>query len=92
MRRGLRRAVVGTAAISHVANKSAQAGAAQAQQAAAAQAQPAPVAAAPPAPPPAATDAMDSKVEQLTKLADLNKAGILSDEEFAAEKAKILAS
>jgi hypothetical protein len=91
MPRALRRAVIGTAAVSHVANKSAQAGAAQAQQAAAAQAQPA-AAAAPQAAPPSATDAMDAKVAQLTKLADLNKAGILSDEEFAAEKAKILAS
>lgn len=29
-------------------------------------------------------------MEQLTKLADLHKAGILSDEEFATQKARIL--
>lgn len=88
----LRRAVVGAAAVHHVAEKSAEAGAAQAQQAAAAQAPVAPVAAPPQAAPASATDAMDSKVEELTKLAELNKAGVLTDEEFAAEKAKILAS
>jgi hypothetical protein len=48
-----------------------------AQQAAA----PPPVAAAPPE---------DDKFAQLEKLAELNKQGILTDEEFAAEKAKIL--
>jgi hypothetical protein len=43
------------------------------------------------APPPAAPDA-DDKFAQLEKLAELQKQGILTDEEFAAEKAKILAS
>jgi hypothetical protein len=33
-----------------------------------------------------------SEVEQLKQLADLHAAGALTDEEFAAEKAKILAS
>jgi hypothetical protein len=47
------------------------------QQAAAA----APVAAAPPA---------EDPMEQLTKLGQLHEQGILTDEEFAAEKAKIL--
>ena len=47
--------------------------------------------AAPPAPaaPPAGDD-MDAKIEQLQKLAKLRDAGILTDEEFAAEKAKLL--
>jgi hypothetical protein len=34
----------------------------------------------------------DEKVAQLQKLGELKQAGILSEEEFAAEKAKILAS
>jgi hypothetical protein len=41
------------------------------------------------APPPAAAPA-DDKFAQLEKLSELNKQGILTDEEFAAEKAKIL--
>ena len=48
-------------------------------------AQPAPAPAAPSAPP---RDA----VQQLKELADLKAQGILTDEEFAAEKAKILAA
>jgi membrane protease subunit (stomatin/prohibitin family) len=43
------------------------------------------------APAPAAPPEED-KFAQLEKLAELNKQGILTDEEFAAEKAKILAS
>lgn len=44
-------------------------------------------------PPQAAAPAaeMDSKVDALTKLGALKEQGILTDEEFAAEKAKILA-
>jgi hypothetical protein len=41
---------------------------------------------APPAPPPAAPD----PIEQLTQLAALKDQGILTEEEFAAQKAKIL--
>lgn len=33
-----------------------------------------------------------SSVDELSKLADLHQQGVLSDEEFAAQKAKILAS
>ena len=40
-------------------------------------------------PPPAPTE--DSDVEQLQKLSQLHDSGALTDEEFAAEKAKILA-
>ena len=46
------------------------------------------------APPPAAVAAPaagDDMMAQLQKLADLKAAGILSDEEFAAAKAKLLA-
>ena len=41
------------------------------------------------APPPAAEPAEDP-IEQLQKLGQLHEQGILTDEEFAAEKAKIL--
>jgi len=50
-----------------------------------------PVMEAPPAPAPAAAPAM-SNVEQLTELANLHAEGVLTDAEFAAEKAKILAN
>jgi len=40
-------------------------------------------------PPPAPTE--DLEVEELQKLAQLHDSGALTDEEFAAEKAKILA-
>ena len=48
-------------------------------------------AAAPPPPAPAAAGGGDDLMAQLSKLADLKAAGILSDEEFAAAKAKLLA-
>ena len=56
---------------------------AQAQQQAAA---PAPAAQAP-----AAAPSMDEKIAQLQDLASLKTAGVLTDEEFAAQKARILA-
>jgi Short C-terminal domain len=43
----------------------------------------------PPAPPPA--PAVDP-IEQLKELAELRQQGVLTDEEFAAQKAKILAT
>jgi Short C-terminal domain len=46
---------------------------------------------APPPPPPApAASAEDDTIAQLTKLGELKAAGILTEEEFAAQKAKIL--
>ena len=47
---------------------------------------------APPPPPPAApaADPMDAKMAELEKLGRLHESGVLTDEEFAAEKAKIL--
>jgi len=48
-------------------------------------------AAAAPAPAPAATAPADNLMDELGKLADLKAAGVLSDEEFAAAKAKLLA-
>lgn len=59
------------------------------QQAAPPAVQPSPPPDAPP-PPPAATGITDDVVEQLTKLGDLRDAGILTEEEFAAKKAKML--
>jgi hypothetical protein len=63
-----------------------QMGKAQAQQAEAQQA------AAPPPPPAAEAPASggDDLTAQLLKLADLHTAGVLSDDEFAAAKAKLL--
>ena len=44
-----------------------------------------------PAPPPAAAPAAPDPIEQLKELGQLHQQGILTDEEFAAQKAKILA-
>jgi hypothetical protein len=52
--------------------------------------QPAPVAEAPPAP--EATDPMDAKLAQLRQLGELKAQGVLSEDEFAAQKARILGS
>jgi len=57
---------------------------AKAQQAQAAQEAP------PAAPPPPTAEPAEDPYEKLERLADLHTKGILSDEEFAAEKAKIL--
>jgi hypothetical protein len=47
---------------------------------------------APPPPPPApAASGTDDVIEQLTKLGQLRDQGILTDEEFAAQKARVLA-
>ncbi len=45
---------------------------------------------APPPPPPAQAPAEDDMFEQLQRLAQLHDQGILTDEEFAASKARIL--
>jgi hypothetical protein len=44
----------------------------------------------PPPPPPAPAPAAADPIEQLKELAALKQQGILTDEEFAAQKAKIL--
>jgi membrane protease subunit (stomatin/prohibitin family) len=51
-----------------------------------------PVAAAPAAPPPAAAPDMDAKIAQLAQLGQLKDQGVLTQAEFDAQKAKILAS
>src|SRR3954464_15723183 len=62
---------------------------AQIQQLQAQAAAPVPAAAAPAAP---AGNSMDQKMVQLQQLGELKNAGILTDDEFAAQKAAILAS
>ena len=52
--------------------------------------EPPPPAYAPPPPPPLAADEPDM-LEQLQKLGELRAAGVLTEAEFAAQKAKILA-
>ena len=52
--------------------------------------EPPPPAYAPPPPPPPADDAPDM-LDQLQKLGELRDAGVLTEAEFAAQKAKILA-
>jgi Short C-terminal domain len=44
------------------------------------------------APPPAPSGGGESRVDQLKELASLKAQGVLTDEEFASEKARILAS
>ncbi|KLN34162.1 SHOCT domain-containing protein [Cellulosimicrobium cellulans] len=46
---------------------------------------------APPAPAPAAAPDMDARIAQLTQLGALRDQGVLSPEEFEAQKARILA-
>ena len=77
--------IAGTATAVSGKVQQSQAEAAQAQQAQAAPPPPAPVAA------PVAAPAEDDMFVQLAKLGDLHTAGVLSDEEFSAAKAKILA-
>ena len=57
-----------------------------------AQQQAAPVYAPPPQPAPAASTAGDDRISVLKQLGELHAQGILTDEEFAAEKAKVLSS
>jgi membrane protease subunit (stomatin/prohibitin family) len=83
-----RRPLLRAAAVGGVAYMGAKAGTNKAiQQEGAQQAQPAPAAA--PAPAPAAAE--DDTITRLQKLAELHTAGALTDEEFAAAKAQVLA-
>ncbi len=78
-----------TAVSGKVSNKQQQKAAAKQQQADAAQQQAAPP---PPSEPAPAAPSMDDKMASLAKLGELKESGVLTDEEFAAEKAKILNS
>ena len=86
-----RRPLLRAAAVGGVAYMGAKAGSNRAnQQQAAQQAQP--VAPEPaPAPAPAAGAGDDDTITRLQKLADLHNSGALTDEEFAAAKAQVLA-
>jgi len=64
----------------------------QQRQAQAAQAQAAPAQAAVPAPAAPAAEAGDDWAEKLQQLSTLKNQGVLSEEEFTAAKAKIIAS
>jgi hypothetical protein len=46
----------------------------------------------PPAPPPPAGGMSQAAIDELKQLAQLHEQGVLTDEEFAAQKAKILGS
>jgi hypothetical protein len=46
----------------------------------------------PPPPAPPSQDASSSMIDQLNQLADLHQRGVLSDDEFAAAKAKLFSS
>jgi hypothetical protein len=87
---GLLRAVTRTAAIAGtatvVSNRVSRRQARRWGAQEAAQPQPAPVAAPPPAAP-----SSQSVIDQLTQLGELKSQGILTEDEFAAQKAKLLA-
>lgn len=85
-RRGM--GIVGVAATAKVVSNRTQAKADAEREA---QAAATPAAAQAPAAVPAAAPAGDDMVAQLQKLADLKAAGVLSEDEFAAAKAKVLA-
>ncbi|MDF3301487.1 SHOCT domain-containing protein [Streptomyces tropicalis] len=53
--------------------------------------QPAPQAPAAPAPPPSTEDDMNNKIDQLKRLGELKAQGVLTDEEFEAQKRQVLA-
>jgi Short C-terminal domain len=81
-----RRPLLRAAAVGTVAYQGSKRGAMAAQNQAA-QAAPAP---SPAAPPPAAPAPADPTVEKINQLAQLHASGALTDEEFAAAKAKLL--
>jgi membrane protease subunit (stomatin/prohibitin family) len=84
-----RRPLLRAAAVGGVAYMGAKAGTNRAMQQDPAQQAPAPAPAA--APVQAAPPAEDDTITKLQKLADLHTAGALTDEEFAAAKAQVLA-
>ncbi len=97
--RGMARTAVvagtATAVSNRVSRRQANRWGAQDQQAQAEQAppeysQPPPQYAAPPPEP--AADPMDAKLAQLQQLGELKAQGVLSEDEFAAQKARLLAS
>ena len=92
--RGVARTAVIAGTATHVSNNVSrrQAGRWQAQQEQQQPAQQEYAAPPPPAPAAPAATGMDAKLEQLKELGALKEQGVLSEEEFAAEKARILGS
>ncbi|MGO8873667.1 MAG: SHOCT domain-containing protein [Acidimicrobiales bacterium] len=92
-----RRPLLRAAAVGGVAYMGAKAGtnkamqSQQAQQGAPAEAAAAPTAPPAPAAPAAAAPAGDDTISRLQELANLHASGVLTDDEFAAAKAKVLA-
>ncbi|MEU9320268.1 SHOCT domain-containing protein [Streptomyces sp. NPDC048295] len=92
--RGVARTAVIAGTATSVSNRVSrrQAGRWARQDAEQAQAQQAPAAPPPPAPAPLAPeDEMSNKIAQLKELGDLKSQGVLSESEFEAQKARILA-
>lgn len=80
-----------TAVSNRVSRRQAGRWAQQSEQQPAYQEQPPPAPAAPPAAAAAPADEMSAKIEQLKQLGDLKAQGLLTEEEFAAQKARLLA-
>jgi hypothetical protein len=87
---GRRRPIVRAAAVGTVAHQASKRGAAAGQEQAEEQAQPADAPPPPQAAPPPPADSSDPTVEKIKQLAELHASGALTDEEFAAAKAKAL--
>jgi hypothetical protein len=88
-RRPLMRAAVGTAVVAGTAT-AVSGRVERRQQSSDAAPDESPPAAAAPAPAPAPADATEDPIARLKQLAELHDQGVLTDEEFAAQKAKIL--
>jgi Short C-terminal domain len=87
---GRRRPIVRAAAVGTVAYQASKRGAAAGQEQAEEQAHPADAPPPPQAAPPPPADSSDPTVEKIKQLAELHASGALTDEEFAAAKAKAL--
>jgi hypothetical protein len=87
---GRRRPIVRAAAVGTVAYQASKRGAAAGQEQAEEQAQPTDAPPPPQAAPPPPADSSDPTVEKIKQLAELHASGALTDDEFAAAKAKAL--
>jgi Short C-terminal domain len=86
-----RRPLLRAAAVGGVAYMGARAGTNRAMEQQGATAQPAPAPEPAPAPPAPAASAASDRISQLQQLASLHDSGALTDEEFTAAKAQVLA-
>jgi hypothetical protein len=87
---GRRRPIVRAAAVGTVAYRASERGAAAGEQEAEEQQPQAEAPTPPEAPPPPSAESLDPTAEKIKQLADLHASGALTDEEFAATKAKAL--